>query len=82
MNGKFNSVGIADENKYKILLYRLYLKTIKIEGLLHPAQADLRCFTAWFQSLQLPSAQSESPLASKFHVSFKTYSIRINEGSL
>jgi hypothetical protein len=31
--------------------------------LLHPAQANLGYFLAWFQSLQLPSTQSESPLA-------------------
>jgi hypothetical protein len=27
-------------------------------------------FLVWFQSLQLPSTQSESPLAPKSHVSF------------
>jgi hypothetical protein len=37
----------------------------------HPAQIKLRYFLAWFQSLQLPSTQSESPLAPKSHVSFK-----------
>jgi hypothetical protein len=40
-------------------------------SLLHPAQANLEYFLAWFQSLQLPSTQSESPLAPKRHVSFK-----------
>jgi hypothetical protein len=38
----------------------------------------LRYFLAWFQSLQLPSTQSESalaliPLAPKSHVSFKVF---------
>jgi hypothetical protein len=65
----------------KISLYSLYLKTIKrkeagFRGLLHPAEANLGYFLAWFQSLQLPSTQSESPLAliplaSKSHVRFK-----------
>jgi hypothetical protein len=54
-------------------MYSLYLKTIKrqeaeIQGLLHPAQANHGYFPAWFQSLQLPSTQSESPLAPKSHV--------------
>jgi hypothetical protein len=58
------------------LLQSFYLKTIKrqeaeIQGLLHPGQANLGYFLAWFQSLQLPSTQSESPLAPKSHVSFK-----------
>jgi hypothetical protein len=34
-------------------------------------KAILGYFLAWFQSLQLPSTQSESPLAPKSHVSFK-----------
>jgi hypothetical protein len=43
---------------------------------LHPSQASLGYFLVWFQSLQLPSTQSESPLAlihlaPKSHVSFK-----------
>jgi hypothetical protein len=42
----------------------------EIQGLLHPAQANLGYFLAWFQSRQ-PSAQSESPLAPKSRVSFK-----------
>jgi hypothetical protein len=64
----------------KISLYSLYLKTIKrheaeIQGLLYPAETNLGYFLAWFQSLQLPSTQSESPLAlippaPKSHVSF------------
>jgi hypothetical protein len=59
-----------------ISLYSIYFKTIKrqeaeIQGLLHPAEANLGYFLAWFQSLQLPSTQSESPLAPKSHVSFK-----------
>jgi hypothetical protein len=43
----------------------------KIQGLLQPAEANLGYFLAWFQSLQLPATQSESPLAPKSHVSFK-----------
>jgi hypothetical protein len=35
------------------------------QGLLHPAQANLSYFLAWFQSLQLTSTQSESPHAPK-----------------
>jgi hypothetical protein len=42
----------------------------EIQGLLHPAEANLGYFLAWFQSLQPPSTQSESPLAPKSHVSF------------
>jgi hypothetical protein len=54
----------------------LALSEAEIQGLLHPAQANLCYFLAWFQSLQLPSAKSQSPLnriplAPKFHVSFK-----------
>jgi hypothetical protein len=66
----------------------------EIQGLLHPAEASLGYFLAWFQSLQLPSTQSESPLAPKSHASFKVctqlwteflifyISIRISEGLL
>jgi hypothetical protein len=48
----------------------------EIKDLLHPAQANLGYFFVWFQSLQLPSTQSESPialipLAPKSHVSFE-----------
>jgi hypothetical protein len=51
----------------------------EIQGLLHPAQANLGYFLAWFQSLQLTSTQSESPLAliplaPKSHVSLNKYS--------
>jgi hypothetical protein len=47
-----------------------------MQGLLHPAEANLGYFLAWFQSLQLPSPLSESPLAlislaPKPHVSLK-----------
>jgi hypothetical protein len=28
---KFNNISSADENKYKILMYSLYFKTIKIK---------------------------------------------------
>jgi hypothetical protein len=62
-------------------------KTIKrqreIQGILHPAEANLGYFLAWFQSLQLPSTQSESPLAlisfsPKFHVLFKSMYSTVN----
>jgi hypothetical protein len=43
-----------------------FLSEAEMQGLLHPAEANLRYFLAWFQSLQLPSTQSESPLAPKF----------------
>lgn len=35
----------------------------EIQGLLHPTRANLGYFLARFQSLQLPSTQSESPPA-------------------
>jgi hypothetical protein len=58
------------------LLPFLCLSEAEIQGLLHPAQANLGYFLAWFQSLQLPSTQSESHLtlihlAPKSHMSFK-----------
>jgi hypothetical protein len=58
INGTFKNVHSAE---------RLYLKTTKgqeaeIQGLLHPAEASHGYFLAWFQSLHLPSTQSESPL--------------------
>jgi hypothetical protein len=66
----------------KIPLKSLYLKTInrheaEIKGLIHPAQTNLGHFLAWFQSLQLSSTQSESPLAlirlsPKSHMSLKS----------
>jgi hypothetical protein len=64
----------------KILLQQfLTLSEPEIQGLLHPAQANLGYFPAWFESLQLHSTQSESflaliPLAPKLHVSFKVCS--------
>jgi hypothetical protein len=47
------------------------LSEAEIQGLLHPAEANLGYFLEWFQSLQLPSTQSESPLAPKSYLSFK-----------
>jgi hypothetical protein len=49
---------------------------LKSQDLLHQAQSNLGYFIACFWSPQLPSTQSESPLAqirlaSKSHVSFK-----------
>jgi hypothetical protein len=41
----------------------LPLPEAEIWGLFHPAEANLGYFLAWFQSLQLPSTQSVSPLA-------------------
>jgi hypothetical protein len=49
----------------------LRLSGAEIHGLLHPAEANLGYFLAWFRSLQLPSTQSESPLAPKSYVSFE-----------
>jgi hypothetical protein len=46
----------------------LPLSEAEMQGLLHPAQANLCYFIALFQSLQLPSAQSQSPLVPKPHV--------------
>jgi hypothetical protein len=48
----------------------LPLSEAEIQGLLHPAQTNFGYFLAWFQSLKLPSTQSQSPLAPKAHVSF------------
>jgi hypothetical protein len=63
-------------NEYIVQLRTIKRKEAEIQGLLHPAQANLRYFLAWFQSLRLPSTQSESPLAliplaPKFHISYK-----------
>jgi hypothetical protein len=49
----------------------LPLSEAEIQGFLHPAEANLGYCLAWFQSLQLPSPQSESPLEPKCQVSFK-----------
>jgi hypothetical protein len=74
MNGKLNNIGSAGEiNKKNI--------TAETQGLFHPAEANLGYFPAWFQSLQLPTTQSESPLAQiplahKCHVSFKVIIFR------
>jgi hypothetical protein len=43
------------------------LSEAEIQGLLHPAEANLGY---WFQCLQLPSTQSETPLVPKSHMSF------------
>jgi hypothetical protein len=64
-------------NKQKIChCSNFFLSEAEIQGLLHPAEANLGYFLAWFQSLQLPSAQPGSPrallpLAPKSHVSFQ-----------
>jgi hypothetical protein len=63
-------------NKKISLQELLPLSEAEIQGLLYPAQANLGHFLAWFQSLQLPSTQSESPLVlipltPKSHVSVK-----------
>jgi hypothetical protein len=55
--------------KTKISLQQFVpLSEAEIQGLLHPGQAKFGYFLAWFQSLRLPSTQSESPLAPKSHV--------------
>jgi hypothetical protein len=41
------------------------------QGLLHPSQVSLGYFPAWFQSIQLTSTQSASPLAPRSHVFLK-----------
>jgi hypothetical protein len=51
--------------------YEYKKQEAEILGLLHPVQTNLGYFLVWFQSLQLPSTQSESPLAPKSRVSFK-----------
>jgi hypothetical protein len=72
---KFNNIGSADENKKKSLQQFHPLSEAEIQGLFHPAQPNLGYFLALFQSLQLPSTESESslaqiPLAPKSHVTF------------
>jgi hypothetical protein len=60
---EINYISNADENTYKISQQQfLPLSEAEIQGLLHPAEANLGYFLARFQSLQLPSVQSESPL--------------------
>jgi hypothetical protein len=54
-----------------VVLMKINITEAEIQGLLHPTEANLGYFLAWFQSLQLPSAQSESPPAPKSHVSFE-----------
>jgi hypothetical protein len=67
-NGKCNIIRSADENKLKIHCSKfLPLSEAEIQRLLHPVQANLEYFLAWFQSLQLPSTEFQSPLAPKFH---------------
>jgi hypothetical protein len=66
MNGKCNNISSADENKYKkkkSLQKFLLQSEAEIQGLIHPSQARRGRSLAWFQSLQLPSTPSESPLA-------------------
>jgi hypothetical protein len=51
-------------NNTKISLQQyLPLSESEVQGLLHPAKTNLGYFLAWFQSLLLPSTQSESLLA-------------------
>jgi hypothetical protein len=62
----------------KSLQHFLPLSEAEIQGLFHPAQVNVGHFLAWFQSLQLPSTQSESslaliPVAPKSHVFFFKY---------
>jgi hypothetical protein len=62
-------VALLKINKNISLQQFLPLSEAEIQGLLHPAQANPGYFVTWFQSFQLPSTQSESPLAPKSHVS-------------
>jgi hypothetical protein len=64
-NGKFHNIGSADENKKISIQQFLSPSEAEIQALIHPAEANLGYFLAWFQSLQLPCTQSESPLAPK-----------------
>jgi hypothetical protein len=59
-------------NKYNYSNF-LLCQELKTRGFLHPAEADLGYFLVWFQSFQVPSTQSESPLVPKSHVSFKVH---------
>jgi hypothetical protein len=57
--------------KLHIIYYcsNLFLRrNLKIKVLLHPTEANLGYFLAWFRTLRLPPTQSESPLAPKLHV--------------
>jgi hypothetical protein len=65
-NAKFNNM-IKINNKISLQQF-LLLSGAEIQGLLHPAEANLGYFLAWFQSLQLPSTQPGSPLVPKSHV--------------
>jgi hypothetical protein len=48
INGKFNNIGYGDENKQKISVQQfLPLSEAEIQGL-HPVQANLGHFFAWF----------------------------------
>jgi hypothetical protein len=58
-------------NKKISLQQFLSLSKAETQGLLDLAQASLGHFLVRFQSLQLPSTQSVSPLAPKSHVHFK-----------
>jgi hypothetical protein len=65
---------INKKNIYISLQQFLPLSEAEIQGLLHPAQANL-------EYLQLPSVQFENPLAFKFRVSFLKYVLK-NKQSL
>jgi hypothetical protein len=57
--------------KKKSLQQFLPVSETEIQGLLHPAKVNLGYCLVRFQSLQLPSTQSESPLAIESHASLK-----------
>jgi hypothetical protein len=65
------SVMLMKINKKISLQEFLPRSEAEIQGLLHSAEANLGYFLAWFESLQLPSTQSERAFAPKSHASFE-----------
>jgi hypothetical protein len=78
--GQSSPWAVAPRGRKEELLFRHYKRTRSWNpGCPSSNSTKLGYFLAWFQSLQLPSTQSESPLAliplaPKFHVSFKVCS--------
>jgi hypothetical protein len=49
INGKFNNIDSADENKYTNITAEISsLSEAEMQGHLHPAKARLEYFLAWF----------------------------------